>query len=76
MVEMSYGLVHASYSLLNWQAVKLTFFAPCIASVKGPEQGCRCCFVDITNTPCMSMEKALVAHTLLTIMRLPLFRSI
>ena len=26
---MTCGLVHASYSLPKWQAVKLTFFAPC-----------------------------------------------
>ena len=29
LVEMTCGLVHASYSLSEWQAVKLTFFAPC-----------------------------------------------
>ena len=29
LVEMTFGLVHASYSLLEWQAVKLTFFAHC-----------------------------------------------
>ena len=28
LVEMTCGLVHASYSLPKWQAVKLTFFAP------------------------------------------------
>ena len=28
LVEMTFGLVHASYSLPEWQAVKLTFFAP------------------------------------------------
>ena len=28
LVEMTCGLVHASYSLLEWQAVKLTIFAP------------------------------------------------
>ena len=27
LVEMNFGLVHASYSLPEWQAVKLTFFA-------------------------------------------------
>ena len=26
---MTFGLVHANYSLPKWQAVKLTFFAPC-----------------------------------------------
>jgi len=26
---MTFGLVHASYSLHKWQAVKLTFFASC-----------------------------------------------
>ena len=29
VVEMTCGLVHAIYSLPEWQAVKLTFFAPC-----------------------------------------------
>ena len=29
LVKMTLGLVHANYSLLEWQAVKLTFFAPC-----------------------------------------------
>jgi len=28
LVEMTCGLVHAIYSLPEWQAVKLTFFAP------------------------------------------------
>ena len=28
LVEMTCGLVHASYSLHEWQAVKLTFYAP------------------------------------------------
>ena len=30
---MTCGLVHTSYSLPEWQAVKLTFFAPCSASL-------------------------------------------
>ena len=29
LIEMTCGLVHASYNLPKWQAVKLTFFAPC-----------------------------------------------
>ena len=28
LVEMTCGLVHGSYSLPEWQAVKLTFFTP------------------------------------------------
>ena len=28
LVEMTCGLVHASYSLPEWQDVKLTFFGP------------------------------------------------
>ena len=28
LVEMNFGLVNASHSLPEWQAVKLTFFAP------------------------------------------------
>ena len=30
LVKMTLGIVHASYSLPKLQAVKLTFFAPCI----------------------------------------------
>ena len=30
LVEMTCGLVHASYILPEWQAVKLNFFAPCV----------------------------------------------
>ena len=29
LVEMMFGLVNVSFSLPKWQAVKLTFFAPC-----------------------------------------------
>ena len=29
IVEITFGLVNASFSLLEWQAVKMTFFAPC-----------------------------------------------
>ena len=32
LVEMTFRLVHSSYSLPEWQAVKLTFFAPCMNS--------------------------------------------
>ena len=28
LVEMTFGLVYASFSLPEWQAVKMTFFAP------------------------------------------------
>ena len=31
LVEMMFGLVNVSFSLPEWQAVKMTFFAPCIA---------------------------------------------
>ena len=31
---MTCGLVHTSYSLPEWQAVKLTFFAPCYQNAK------------------------------------------
>ena len=41
IVEMTCWLVHAIYSLPEWQAVKLTFFAPwhtyCISSIKPPQ---------------------------------------
>ena len=28
LVEMTFGLVYASFSLPEWQALKMTFFAP------------------------------------------------
>ena len=35
LVEMTSGLVNASFSLSEWQAVKMIFFAPCeLPSVK------------------------------------------
>ena len=36
LVEMTFGLVYASFSLPEWQALKMTFFAPwkCSANVK------------------------------------------
>ena len=34
LVEMTCGLVHASYSLPEWQPIKLTFFAPCCCQDK------------------------------------------
>ena len=33
LVEMTSGLVNASFSLPEWQAVKMIFFAPCITSL-------------------------------------------
>ena len=30
LVEMIFGLVNVSFSLPEWQAVKMTFFAPCV----------------------------------------------
>ena len=30
LVEMMSGLVNASFSLPEWQAVKMIFFAPCL----------------------------------------------
>ena len=30
LVEMTSGLVNASFNLPEWQAVKMIFFAPCI----------------------------------------------
>ena len=32
LVEMMFGLVNVSFSLPKWQAVKMTFFAPCSIS--------------------------------------------
>ena len=33
LVEMTSGLVNASFSLPEWQAVKMIFFAPCVENV-------------------------------------------
>ena len=35
LVEMTFGLVYASFSLPEWQAVKMTFFAPPVRHVSG-----------------------------------------
>ena len=33
LVEMMFGLVNVSFSLPEWQTVKMTFFAPCHVTV-------------------------------------------
>ena len=33
LVEMMFGLVNVSFSLPEWQAVKMTFFAPYVFSI-------------------------------------------
>ena len=33
LVEMTSGLVNASFSLPEWQAVKMIFFAPCLIRI-------------------------------------------
>ena len=30
LAEMMFGLVYASFSVPEWQALKMTFFAPCV----------------------------------------------
>ena len=34
LVEMTCGLVHTSFSLPKWQAVKLAFFAACRGNIQ------------------------------------------
>ena len=34
LVEMTSGLVNASFSLPKWQAVKMIFFAPCTCGIQ------------------------------------------
>ena len=34
LVEMIFGLVNVGFSLPEWQAVKMTFFAPCMYDIK------------------------------------------
>ena len=42
LVEMMFGLVNVRFSLPEWQAVKMTFFAPCLLrSRKKKQQGRR-----------------------------------
>ena len=36
LVEMTSGLVNASFSVPEWQAVKMIFFASCIRTVINP----------------------------------------
>ena len=48
LFEMTFGLVNVSFSLPKWQAVKMTFFAPCHAKAGGHfcshgSQPCRPC---------------------------------
>ena len=38
---MTFGLVNASFSLPEWQAVKMTFFAPCPGGGVGGTQKAR-----------------------------------
>ena len=48
---MTCGRVHASYSLSEWQAVKLTFFAPCKGTMrisKGPGMIFKICKLNLT----------------------------
>ena len=40
LVEMTSGLVNASFSLPKWQAVKMIFFAPCISHSLDIEKFC------------------------------------
>ena len=36
LVEMMFGLVNVSFSLPEWQAVKMIFFAPCYGHLMPP----------------------------------------
>ena len=36
LVEMTFGLVNVSFSLPEWQAVKMTFFAPWLLATDSP----------------------------------------
>ena len=45
---MTCGLVHASYSLPKWQAVKLTFFARCYSNALADVVG-----LNHINIPCL-----------------------
>ena len=55
LVEMTFGLVHASYSLHKRQAVKLTFFAPC----GGDGEKITCCTRVASNATNMNRVKTL-----------------
>ena len=50
LVEMTFGLVNASFSLPEWQAVKMTFFAPCyrVKEIHHPEHNSRNSFRGLT----------------------------
>ena len=38
LIEMIFGLVNVSFSLPKWQAVKMTYFAPCVTSKQRMKQ--------------------------------------
>ena len=38
LAEMTFGLVYAGLSLPEWQAVKITFFAPCLSILMDRKQ--------------------------------------
>ena len=43
LVEMTSGLVNSSFSLPEWQAVKMNFFAPCHVFSKNGHHRKLCC---------------------------------
>ena len=60
---MTCGLVHAIYSLPEWQAVKLTFFAPCKIFVQGDynQLTCTCATSPTVNKCRMSSSSSVIA---------------
>ena len=52
LVEMMSGLVNSSFSLPEWQAVKMNFFAPCHVFSKNGHHGKLCyTFFSLDKTP-------------------------
>ena len=64
LVEITFGLVRASYSLPEWQGVKLTFIAPCSGLHVWVYGGCN---------PSGSMLKKFVGSSFNGILFIPLY---
>ena len=57
---MTCGLIHASYSLPEWQAVKLTFFAPCSSAICFGTSRLLCCLIVGIHTSGISISLSLL----------------
>ena len=57
LVEMTSGLVNSSFSLPEWQAVKMNFFAPCHVFSKNGHHGKLCYTFSLEKLALLSILK-------------------